>query len=145
MKTSCFGLRMMALISWRKLKNEWIKSCYFHWLVDLNIHSVYFTYGSVYLHHRKCNIYFPSFTACSLEILFSMILFSRAIACSLEILFFWVVLESAWAGFLTQKRYVQMFVWVDLSDGQVSFGEFLTEFLYELREHTFHLVSNVFL
>ena len=38
-----------------------------------------------------------------------------------------------------------MFVWVDLSDGQVSFGEFLTEFLYELREHTFHLVSNVFL
>ena len=42
----------------------------------LHMEGVYFTYGSVYLQNRKCNIYFPSFAARSLEILFFGILFS---------------------------------------------------------------------
>ena len=66
----------------------------------LHMEGVSFAYGSVYLQNRKCKIYFPSFAACSLEILFSGILFSWVTAYSLEILFSWAVLESTWVGFL---------------------------------------------
>ena len=81
----------------------------------LHIKGVYFTCGSVYLQNRKCNIYFPSFVACNLEILFSGISFSWVATCSLEILFSWVVFGSAWAGFLTWPPQTSVWIGEDVS------------------------------